>query len=285
MSDRLLESWTRAPAIVDRRNAELALRKDPPPTPWAGRALSQALPILAIDADRQGRKGKDWLDGSGQRPRGGVRAQVDLTALTLDAWEVTDSITPTVIERGATRFAPLVCSLPSNANIVARPTQRWPSDEGESDGSIEASAKARVIVGDLLARLTLDHCGPRVLSAAARPEPLARRESMDQSSRMPAHRVRGVPAAIGSSRRPFNIGTQHERMIRLGSRARRATASLRFLTAYLGLGVKRQTTATSSAARRRSNSPRLTFHVTPVPRGHVQVPAVRRRPTVTDTRA
>jgi len=192
MSDRLLESLTRAPSIVDRRNAQLQLCKDPLPTPWAGRCACQVLPVLAIDADRQGRKGKDWSDRSGQRPRGGVPAQVDLTAPTLGACEVADSIAPTVIERGATRLAPLVCSLPRNANIVARPAQRWPSDKEASERGCRPLARARVFPSDQLARLILDPCGPRVLIApkGAQHSPTANQRPPMQRH-WPAEHVRG----------------------------------------------------------------------------------------------
>ena len=48
MSDRLLKSWTRAPLIVDRRNAELTLLQDLPPTPQTVPA-QQA--VSDVDAD------------------------------------------------------------------------------------------------------------------------------------------------------------------------------------------------------------------------------------------
>lgn len=217
MSDRLLESWTRAPSIVDRRNADLPLRKDPPPTPWAGRALSQVQPVLATDADGQGRKGKDWLDGSGLRPRGGPPAQVDLTAPTLDVWEVADSIARIVIARGPTRLAPLTRSLPRD--VSASPAQLWPCDERASDSASKPLAKARVFRSKLRARLIHDRCGLRILIACERLETPATYEPKAQPSRFGRLTAfAGAPAAAGSSRRSINTVTPRERAIRRCSR-------------------------------------------------------------------
>jgi len=167
-------------ALVDRKSriSKTTLSLHP-----FGRSAGQRLRVVAVDADRQGREGKDWLDGSDQRTRGRPPALVGVTGPIPDALEIARRVGHVVID-GFPRLEMTMRSMPRVADGVARPVPPWPSDEADSDETQKPQVKSRIFPSDLRARFILDRRRPRASIAPDRPEALADCELATTCSRI-----------------------------------------------------------------------------------------------------
>lgn len=248
----------------------------------AGEWARQRFRVIAIDADRQGRKGKCWLDWSKQRAKEGLTRFFGAFFLAPGAPEIARTLEHMVIEVSPGRET-LMRSALLATDVALMPFQPSPSGERALVKIRKLLENARIFRPDLHPRFIANCYGPRALIVLERGKALAKHDPPTPCGRV-GQRVAFANVARTS---PFAWKPlRHGYATRADDRARCRNHKRRTVTACDRKSLfavrpsdpetRRRSPddrAVESAAKAERIAARMTFDVTPELRGHSKVTA------------
>jgi len=164
-------------ALLNRKCDVGKTTVDPGPV---GVWVRQRSRFIVIDADRQGRKGKSWLDWSKERANEGATGPFGVIALVPDAPQIARRVNPAFVEE-PWRLETLIRWAPVAADIVVKPVQLWPSDEGTPGDTGKLQKEALDFGNELQASFALTCRAIAALIARDGAAPLAEGEPPPRS--------------------------------------------------------------------------------------------------------